>query len=131
MNTQNLSTKVSEISLDFPAEVSDNELQFESAYAKMLFSKDRKIHGNYAEDNKYDARKIRKKRSIEKEAKSPTQILKQNIQEPNFALKTIINTENTGGNYIYDRKNDFIAKNTNHPRNLKQTEELQSMPQQV
>ncbi|QSL64367.1 hypothetical protein MERGE_001668 [Pneumocystis wakefieldiae] len=88
MNTQNLSTK----------------LQFESAYAKMLFSKDRKIHGNYAEDNKYDARKIRKKRSIEKEAKSPTQILKQNIQEPNFALKTIINTENTGGNYIYDRK---------------------------
>ncbi|EMR11644.1 hypothetical protein PNEG_00083 [Pneumocystis murina B123] len=131
MNTQNLSRKVSKISLDFSTEeASDNEFEFESAYARMLFAKDRKSgERNCIEDNKYDIKKIRKKRSIKKERESPNEILKQNIEESNSTLQTIRSMENAGRNYIYDKKNDFIEKSINYHKNLKYTEELQSMPQ--
>lgn len=137
INTQNLSGKVSKISLiDFSAEeVSDNEFQFESAYARMLFAEDTKSTGTVqSNENQYDISKnMDRVITIDKKTNLSNEILKQNILQSNSTLQTITNIENIDQNRISDKKIHFISsKNMNNRWNTKYTEESQSsIPQQL
>ncbi|KTW29349.1 hypothetical protein T552_01304 [Pneumocystis carinii B80] len=121
------------MSHDLSAEdVLDDEIEFESAYARMLFSKDRKpIEGGHIEDNQCDIKKMRRRGSIEGKKESLNEISGENIEESNSMPKITENMDNSDRNYIYDRKNHFIAKNVERPKNLKNEGELQPNSQQL
>ncbi|KAG5519648.1 hypothetical protein PMAC_001803 [Pneumocystis sp. 'macacae'] len=130
-NAHKISRKVSRISLvDLSAEdTSDNELQFESAYARMLFSKDiNSIETTSAPENEHSVfKKLDEIVPVEKQKEFPRQILKQNINQFNSALQ-ITNTEDTDQYHISDKKVHFIStKNSNYHWNIKHNEELQSI----
>ncbi|KAG4306210.1 hypothetical protein PORY_000198, partial [Pneumocystis oryctolagi] len=135
INVHKISKKVSKMSFtDLSAEeTSDNEFQFESAYAKMLFSKDVSSleEESVLENERNVFQKTVKILSTEEQKKSPHKILKKDIHRSNSALQTITNIENAGEYNACDKNADFISvKNMNPHWNVKRNKELQLMPQQ-
>ncbi|CCJ28252.1 unnamed protein product, partial [Pneumocystis jirovecii] len=129
-NAHKIPRNVSRISLTdlSTEEVSDNELQFESAYARMLFSKDiNSIETASMPENEYSVcKKMDKMISIEKQKEFPRQTLKQNIHQSNSALQAITNIEDTNQYHVPDKKVHFMSTKNLNPRwDTKHNEELQ------
>ncbi|KAG5439823.1 hypothetical protein PCANB_000105 [Pneumocystis canis] len=131
-NSQNISKKVSRISLTdlSTEEMSDNELQFESAYAKMLFAKDTESLETKNMFNKENNifKQTDKIMFIEKEKHSPHKFLKQDICQSNSALRLITNIGNIDRHNFSDKKTHFIStKDTNSHLDIKHITDSQSI----